>query len=209
MEVYIDDMVVKSKRLEDHMEHLAEAFNILDAFNMKLNPSKCHFGVRSGKFLGYMVTKRGIEASPDQIRAIMDLECPKSVKDIQKLTGRIAALNRFISKSTDRCRLFYEILRKNKRFEWTSQHQEAFEELKNYLSNPPLLTKPDPGESLYLYLAVSEQAVSAVLVKEQNGDQNPIYYVSKSLLDAETRYSHLRKVNSCTYNCFNKITSLL
>ena len=119
MEVYIDDMVVKSLHASDHVKHLEIAFDILKTFNMKLNPAKCSFGMSSGKFLGYMVTKRGIEASPEQIKAIMELESPKTIKDIQKLTGRVAALNRFISRSSERCKPFYDLLRKNTDFVWT------------------------------------------------------------------------------------------
>ena len=194
MEVYIDDMVVKSKKAENHLQDLEEAFSILDKFNMKLNPAKCHFGVKSGKFLGYMVTRRGIEASSEQIKAIIDLKSPASTKDIQRLTGRVAALNRFISRTSERCKPFYDILRKNKKFEWTNEHEEAFQELKKYLSSAPLLAKPEEGELLFLYLSVSTNSASAVLVKEQEGVQHPMYYVSKSFLDAETRYSHLEKL---------------
>jgi dsDNA-binding SOS-regulon protein/uncharacterized protein YchJ len=194
MEVYIDDMVVKSKKAENHLQDLATAFDILDAYNMKLNPSKCHFGVRAGKFLGYMVTKRGIEASPEQIQAILNLKSPTTVKEVQRLTGRIAALNRFISRSSEKCKEFYDILRKNKKFEWTSKQEQALESLKTYLSSAPLLMKPIDGEPLSLYLAVSGNAVSAVLVKDHEGQQHPVYYVSKSLLDAESRYSYLEKL---------------
>ncbi|KAJ0539151.1 putative nucleotidyltransferase, Ribonuclease H [Helianthus annuus] len=97
MEVYIDDMVVKSKKVEDHLKDLEVAFNILDQYNMKLNPSKCHFGVKAGKFLGYIVTKRVIEASLEQIKAIVNIKSPTNAKDVQRLTGRIATLNSFIS----------------------------------------------------------------------------------------------------------------
>ena len=194
MEVYIDDMVVKSKKAEDHLHDLEDAFRILNEYNMKLNPAKCHFGVKAGKFLGYMVTKRGIEASPEQIKAVINLKAPTSVKDIQRLTGRIAALNRFISRSSDRCKPFYDILKKNKKFEWKEEHEKAFQELKTYLSTPPLLVKPVDAEPLILYLAVSPHTVSAVLLKDLEGDHHPVYYVSKSLLDPETRYSHLEKL---------------
>ncbi|XP_074296944.1 uncharacterized protein LOC141627610 [Silene latifolia] len=102
MEVYIDDMVVKSKQASQHHQHLEETFNTLRKYQMKLNPTKCTFGVSSGKFLGYMVTQRGIEASTEQIRAILQLESPQKPKDVQRLTGRVAALNRFISRSSDR-----------------------------------------------------------------------------------------------------------
>ena len=84
---------------------------------MKLNPSKCSFGVSAGKFLGYIVTQRGIEASPDQVKAIINIQSPRNIKEVQRLTGRVAALNRFISRSSDKCHLFYNVLRKNKGFE--------------------------------------------------------------------------------------------
>ncbi|KAK1431700.1 hypothetical protein QVD17_08256 [Tagetes erecta] len=194
MEVYIDDMVVKSKRKEHHLQDLEVAFNILDRYNMKLNPSKCHFGVKAGIFLGYVVTKSGIEASPEQIKAIINLKSPRNVKDIHRLTRGVVALNRFISKSSEKCKEFYDILRKNKKFEGTEKHETALKDLKDYISSAPALMKPVNGESLILYLAVSGNAVSAVLVKDHEGQQHPVYYVSKSLLDAEARYSHLEKL---------------
>ncbi|KAD6796206.1 hypothetical protein E3N88_07102 [Mikania micrantha] len=129
MVVYIDDMVVKSKITKDHLRDLQESFDILDRYNMKLNPSKCHFGVRSGKFLGYMVTKRGIEASPEQIQAILNLKSLTNVKEVQRLTGRIAAFNRFISRSSEKFKGFYNILKKNKKFQWDEEHEKALQDL--------------------------------------------------------------------------------
>ena len=124
MEVYIDDMVVKSKNASEHVKDLAETFDILRAYNMKLNPAKCNFAVSSGKFLGNMVTRRGIEASPEQIKAIFELTSPTSVKDAQKLKGRVAALNKFISRSSKRCTYFYDLLRKKNDFYWTDKHEK-------------------------------------------------------------------------------------
>ena len=167
MEVYVDDMLVKSLNKMDHLEHLKEAFEVLRTHKMMLNPAKCAFGVGSGKFPGLMVSKRGIEANPDKIRAILDMESPTSVRDVQKITGRIAALGRFVSKSGDKCLPFFKALKKVKNFEWTDESQVAFEELKKYMAEPPLLSKPIDGEVLYVYLAVSEQALSAVLVREE------------------------------------------
>ena len=94
---------------------------------MKLNPSKCAFGVASGKFPGFMVSQRGIEANPNKIQAILNMEPPKNIKDVQSLTGRVAALNRFVSKVTDKCLPFFKVLRKA--FEWTDKCQQAFEDL--------------------------------------------------------------------------------
>ncbi|XP_010419143.1 PREDICTED: uncharacterized protein LOC104704812 [Camelina sativa] len=163
-------------------------------YSMKLNPVKCTFGVTSGEFLGYLVTKRGIEANPKQISAIINLPSPRNTREVQRLTGRIAALNRFISRSTDKCLPFYQLLRGNKRFEWDEKCESAFSELKDYLSSPPVLAKPEQGETLYLYIAISSSVVSGVLVREDCGEQHPIFYVSKTLDGSELRYLTLEKL---------------
>ncbi|KAG7564974.1 Reverse transcriptase domain [Arabidopsis suecica] len=194
MEVYIDDMLVKSLKKEDHIKHLEECFEILNRYQMKLNPAKCTFGVPSGEFLGYIVTKRGIEANPNQINAFLNMPSPKNFKEVQRLTGRIAALNRFISRSTDKSLPFYQILKGNKGFLWDEKCEEAFGQLKAYLTTPPVLSKPEVDEKLYLYVSVSKHAVSGVLVREDRGEQKPIYYISKSMTDPETRYTMMEKL---------------
>lgn len=110
MEVYIDNMLVKSLKARDHVSHLEECFAQLNSHNMKLNPTKCRFAVASGEFLGYLVTYRGIEANPKQINALIEMASPKNKREVQRLTGRIAAFNRFISRSTDKCLPFYDVL---------------------------------------------------------------------------------------------------
>ncbi|KAH9684964.1 Ribonuclease H [Citrus sinensis] len=140
MEVYVDDMITKSKIPKEHVEHLEETFRLLRKYKMKLNPEKCAFGVESGKFLGFMVSHRGIEVNPEKIQAIVQMRSPRNLKEMQSLLGRLATLSRFISKAAD-----------------------------NY------------------------RATSSVLVREEEGVQYPIYYTSKALLDAETRYSPLEK----------------
>src|SRR5690606_36710946 len=130
-------------RASDHLNHLRQSFNILNKYNMKLNPTKCTFGVTSGEFLGYTVTQRGIEANPKKISAIPDLPSPRNRKEVPRLTGRTAALNRFISRSTDKCLPFYELLRGNKKFVWNEDCEEAFGQLKQYLTTPLVLAKPE------------------------------------------------------------------
>ena len=103
MEVYIDDMLVKSSTAELHIAHLSEAFQILRNYNMKLNPAKCAFEVSAGKFLGFIVNSQGIEANPDKIKAVLDMPSPSGIKKIQRLTGRIAAFSRFVSRASDKC----------------------------------------------------------------------------------------------------------
>ena len=123
-------MLVKSSKANDHVLQLQECFNILYKFGMKLNPTKCTFGVASGEFLGYLVTERGIESNPKQIAALIGTLPPRSIREVQRLTGKIAALNRFISRSTDRCLPFYKLLKGNKKFEWNTECDSALKELK-------------------------------------------------------------------------------
>ena len=117
IEVYIDDMVVKSKIVSEYVGDLRNIFEILRKYKLHLNASKCSFGVGSGKFLGYMVTHRGIEVNPNQIKAINSLQPPRNPKEVQKLTIMISALNRFISQSANRCKLFFLLINKWKGFE--------------------------------------------------------------------------------------------
>ncbi|KAL0454619.1 UNVERIFIED_CONTAM: hypothetical protein Slati_0801100 [Sesamum latifolium] len=187
-------MLVKSKKATDHVKDLEETFSVLRKYKLKLNPAKCAFGVQGGRFLGFMVTQRGIEANPLKIRAIIDMKAPTCLSEAQRLTGRIAALNRFISKSAKKSLPFFKTLRKAKTFEWGTPCQLAFEELKTYLARLPLLVKPSPGETLYLYLSAAPQAVSSVLIREEDGKQLPIYYVSKVLNGVEGRYTSIEKM---------------
>jgi len=101
VQVYVDDMLIKSRHEVDHLDDLRETFDTLRSFNMKLNPNKCAFGVIAGKFLGFMVSQKGIEVNPKKVRAIMELEPPRTVMEVQSLSGKIAALNRFVSRATD------------------------------------------------------------------------------------------------------------
>ena len=176
VQVYADDMLVKSLREDGHLDDLRETFDTLRSYNMKLNPNKCTFGVTVGKLLGFMVSQRGIEVNSEKIRAIMELEPPRTVKEVQSLDGKIAALNRFISRATDRSLPFFRTVRKS--FEWTDECQTAFDNLKAYLSSPPLLSPSKSGEELYLYLAVSQAAVSVAFVREEDESQRPVYFIS-------------------------------
>ena len=169
-------MLVKSIREDDHLNNLQETFDTLRSYNMKLNPSKCAFEVTAGKFLGFMVSQRGIEVNLEKIQAIPELAPPKTAKEVQSLNGKIAALNKFVSKATDKCLPFFCTLKKS--FEWTAECQQAFEELKRYLSSSPLLSLTKPREEFSLYLAISPVVVSATLVRKEDGVQKPVYFTS-------------------------------
>ena len=193
IEIYIDDMVVKSKVVSEHLGDLGTIFEILRRYKLRLNASKCSFGVGLGKFLGYMVIHRGIEVNPDQIKAINNLQPSRNPKEVQKLTGMATALNRFISRSVNRCRPFFLLINKWKGFEWTEECAIAFQQLKDYLARPPIMSSPEPNEVLFAYIAVAPYAVSLVLIRADCGVQRPVYYVSKSLHETEVRYLPLKK----------------
>ena len=192
MEVYIDDMLVKSTVAGLHIAHLSEAFQILRNYNMKLNPAKCAFGVPAGKFLGFIVNHRGIEANPDKIKVVLDMPPPSGIKEVQRLTGRIAALSRFVSRASDKCQPFFQVLKKA--FQWGAKCEEAYTALKMYLSSPPILVSPVEGELLTLYLVVSDFSTSAVLVRDKERVQHPVYYCSRALRGAEERYPRMEKL---------------
>ena len=120
-------MVVKSKVVSEHLGDLGNIFEVLRKYKLRLNASKCSFGVLSRKFLGYMVTHREIEVNPDQIKAFNNMQSPRNPKEVQKLIGMATALNRFISQSADRCRPFFLLINKWKGFEWTEECVVAFQ----------------------------------------------------------------------------------
>ena len=144
------------------------------------------------QFLGFMVSQRGIEVSPYQIKAVMETPPPRNKKELQRLTGKLVALGRFIARFTDELRPFFLAIRKVGTHGWTDSCQNAFEKIKHCLMHPPILSSLIPKEKLYMYLVVSEWAISAVLFGcPSPKEQKPIYYVSRALADVETRYSKM------------------
>uniref|UniRef100_A0A2N9I0I0 Uncharacterized protein n=1 Tax=Fagus sylvatica TaxID=28930 RepID=A0A2N9I0I0_FAGSY len=158
-----------------------------------------------GDIPGFMVSHRGIEVNPDQIKVIQELKAPRTHKEVQRLTGMTAALSRFISRSADRCQPFFQLLKKSTTFKWDDKCVSAFEDLKRYLSSSLLLSNPTPGEPLFLYLAVSDRAVSAVLIRIKDTVQCPVYYASKTMTEAETRYPPLEKVGLALITAADKL----
>jgi hypothetical protein len=195
---YVDDIIVKSTKQENHVADLQETFANFRKVGLKLNPEKCVFGVKKGKFLGCLVSTKGIEANPSKIEAILQMEPPNSKKGAQRLAGRLASLNRFISRSAERNLPFFEILKSAEVFQWGLAQQKAFEELKQYLIDLTTLTPPSSGTPLLLYVAASHAAVSAALVQEkQDGQikkQASIYFVSEVLSPSKKKYTELEKV---------------
>ncbi|XP_072076630.1 uncharacterized protein [Arachis hypogaea] len=123
---------------------------------MRLNPTKCAFGMEAGKFLGFMITQRGVEANPEKCRAILEMTNPKNLNDIQKLTGWLTVLSRFLGASAQKALPFFKLMKKGGPFNWEAKCEEAFQHFKRVLAEPPVLAKPQTGETLYLYLSITE-----------------------------------------------------
>lgn len=161
------------------------------------------FGVRAGKFLGYLITNRGIEVNPDQIEAVKCLKPPSNPKEVQVLTRMLAALNQFISKFANRCRPFYQLLRKWKGFQWNEECDRAFQDLKDYLMQVPMLL--ELGEDLFIYLSMFDHAMSVVLLRDQ-GVQQPVYYISKTLVG--DKVLTLGEVSVSPNICYEEVAAL-
>jgi hypothetical protein len=159
----MDDIVVKTRHKDSLIQDLEEKFANLHKINFKLNPEKCVLDIMSAKLLGFYVSQRGVEANPDKIKVIEQLETPKHVKGVRRLVGCVAALSRFISKSADRALPFFRILKKAGPMQWTPEIGAVLQDLKDYFSSSPVLVVPIPRELLLLYLAATNQVVSAVI----------------------------------------------
>ena len=193
VEVYIDDMVVKSKKEQGHIDDFKEVFEVLRRYKLCLNADKCAFGVGASNFLGYIITYQGIEVNPNQIKVVELLKLPNNPKKVQVLTSMLAALNWFISKFADWCHPFYQLLKKWKGFQWNEECEKVFQDLQEYLVRAPILSALEPDEDLFMYFSMFEHALSAMLLRVQ-GVQQLVYYVSKTLVNVETRYLPLEKL---------------
>ncbi|XP_024164072.1 uncharacterized protein LOC112171062 [Rosa chinensis] len=169
IEVYVDDMLVKSVKAGGHVANLRIILAILLAYGMRLNPEKCFFGVTASKFLGYIVSERGIEANPNKVQAVINMKSPEKKVEVQSLQGKLTALSRFISRLTDKCLPFFKAMKRShcKVVDWTPDCEVAFQNLKEYLASVPLLSTPVCGEILYIYLVVSKSAISCAIVHRE------------------------------------------
>jgi ribonuclease HI len=200
VEAYVDDVVIKTRNPDGLIADLEETFSSLRRFRWKLNPTKYVFGVPSGKLLGFIVINRGIEANPVKISAITDMGAPATIKDVEKLTGCMAVLNRFISRFGERGLPFFKLLKREDKFQWTKEAERALQDLKHHLQSPSVLTAPLPGEDLLLYIATTTHVVSSAIVVERGeeghafGVQRPVYFVSEVLSESKVRYPAVQKL---------------
>jgi len=186
-------MVVTSQQKEQHVADLQELFTTIAKYRLKLNPENCVFGVEADKFLGFLLTECGIKANLEKFTAIIAMRSPISMKEVQQLTGRMAALSRFVSAGGDKGHPYFQCLKRNNWFIWNRECEEAFLKLKEYLANPRVLCKPQLSTPLRLYFAVTKKATSSVLVQDQDQIQKTIYFVSKVLQGPEVRHRAIEK----------------
>eukprot|EP01018_Ginkgo_biloba_P024701 Gb_11641 [translate_table: standard] len=163
VEDYVDDILAKSKTRMQHPVVLRRVFERLRKYQVCLNLKKCVFGVTSGKLLGFIVSRRGIEVDPAKVRAITEMPPPKNLKQLRSLQGKIQAIKRFISQLADKCQPFMHLLKKDILFHWSEECQQAFEQLKQYLLNPPVLVSPILGKPLLLYISATQVALGSLL----------------------------------------------
>ena len=218
MEVYINDIVIKTRIRFKHLLHLEEAFNLMCKYDMKLNMLKRAFRVSARKFLGFMVTQRGIKVNPAQFKSVLETPTPTSKKEMKHLSSQLVVLGPFIARFIDKLWTFFNMLQRAKISGWMNECEHAFEAIKWYLVEPPILSNLEAGEELYMYLAVLDLAINSILFQHnQSNEQRPIYYMSKALIDVEIWYSQVEQTtlalqiaakNFCPYFQAHQITVL-
>ncbi|KAL0543834.1 hypothetical protein IC582_018939 [Cucumis melo] len=195
IEVYVDGMIAKSKTNEYHTITLQKLFDRLRKYQLKLNPSKCTFGVTLGKLLGFIVNKEGIKVDPDKVRVIMEMPSSRTEKEIRGFLGRLNYISKFISHLTPTCEPIFKLLHKNNQGKWNKDCEKAFNKIKQYLQSPPVLIPPAPGQPLILYLIVLESSMDGILGQHDlsGKKEDTIYYLTKTFTDYEFRYSMLER----------------
>ncbi|RDX73710.1 Retrovirus-related Pol polyprotein from transposon 17.6, partial [Mucuna pruriens] len=195
VEVYVDDMIAKSRTPDQHVDDLRKLFERLQKYKLRLNPAKCTFGVKTGKLLGFIVNERGIEVDLDKVKAIRNTPTPKTETEVQRFLGRVNYIAKFISQLTTTCSPIFKLLRKNQKMEWNKECQEAFEKVKQYLETPPILVLVVPRKPLILYLTVLEESMGCVLgqLDASRKKEQAIYYLNKKFINCEQRYSTLER----------------
>jgi hypothetical protein len=199
-EAYVDDVVVKTRNSNTLIADLEETLTSLREYRWTLNPNKCVFGVTSEKLLSFIISHRGIEANPEMISAVTRMKAPTCIKDVQKLTRCMAALKRFISKLGERMLPFFKLLKHQEKFVWTPEADQALAQLKDFLSEPPVLTARRKKEQLLLYLAATTHVVSTAIVVERQEDghaypvQQPVYFISEVLSESKACNQPVQKL---------------
>jgi hypothetical protein len=203
-EVYIDAVVVKLYSMDGHLADLRLALEMMHRYGLKMNPLKCVFGVSAGKFLGFIIHKYDIEIDPTKIESINKVQPTQCKKDMKKFLGKVNYLRRFISNLSGKISVFAPILwlKNEAKFTWGANQQHAFEDIKRYLSSPPVIKAPMAEIPFWLYITAEDAVIGAVLTQVTEGKEHIITYLSWCLIDAKTRYSFIEKLClSLFYDC--------
>ncbi|GJV13465.1 reverse transcriptase domain-containing protein [Tanacetum coccineum] len=212
IEVYVNDLVIKSHTEAEMLRDIDETFRTLRKINMKLNPKKCTFGAVGGMFLGYMISPKGIKSCPDKIEVVLQLPSLRTIKEVQSLNEKLASLNRFLSKSAERSLPLFKTLKKcikKSNFHWTPEAEQAFKQLKQHLSELPLLVAPKPKEELIVYMFATHGAISAVLMTKRGTVQTSVYFVSRTLQGLELNYTLMEKLVLSLVFCCQEVAEIL
>ncbi|KAK1649328.1 hypothetical protein QYE76_067133 [Lolium multiflorum] len=211
VEIYIDDVVVKSVATDGHLEDLRRVLDRTRKFGLRMNPKKCAFGVTAGQFLGFLVHERGIEIGLKSQEAVRTMKPPTTKKELQCLIGKINFVRRFISNLSGRIEPFMGLvkIKPDEEFRWGAEQQQAFDDIKEYLTKPPVLVPPRQDRPFYIYLSVADTSIASVVVQVYDGLEKVVFYLSRRMLDAETRYPEIEKLCLCLFFTCTKIQHIL
>ena len=195
IEVYVDDMIAKFKTEEEHLVNLRKLFKRLRKYRLRLNPTKCTFGVKSGKILGFIVSRKGIEVDPEKVKAILEMPEPCTKKQVWGFLGHLNYIARFISQLMATCEPLFKLLHKDQSIRWNDDCQEAFGKIQQCLMNPPVLMPPVAGRPLFLYMIVLDESMGCMLRQHDDSSKRErvVYYLSKKFIACEMNYSLLER----------------
>lgn len=187
--VYLDDLIVISESFDEHLNDLRAVFERLRLFKLRARREKCVFACPKVRYLGHLITSSGIQTDPEKVSAILEMKAPRNVKEVLTFYQTCSWYRRFIPQFSEVARPLSLLTRKDAKWEWGESQQNAFDELKRLLSNPPILRQADPAKPFTLRTDASDYAIGAVLLQGDGDDERPVEYASRLLTTAETRYS--------------------
>jgi hypothetical protein len=211
VEIYIDDIVVKSTSIGGNLGDLRQVFERTRRFGHKMNPKKCTFGVSAGQFLGFLVHEWGIEIGLKSQEIVRIMVPPTMKRELQQLIGKINFIRRFISNLSGRIEPFMDLvkIKADEEFHWGAERQRAFEEIKEYLAKPPVLVPPQWDRPFYIYLSLGDTSIASVVVQVYDNKEKVVFYLSRRLLETETRYHKIEKLCLCLFSTCTKLWHIL
>jgi hypothetical protein len=201
IEIYIDDVVIKSLNHDTHLEDVKRTLESTRKHSLNMNPNKCAFGVSAREFLGFLVHEGGIEVGKKSMKAIDEVVHPTNLKELQSLLSKINFVRRFISNLSQKVLPFSPLLKlkKDQKFTWGDEQQKSFDEIKQYMKEPPVLVPSQLDKPFKLYVAADTQTIGSALIQEFGGKERVVAYLIRKLLDPETRYLAVEKLCLCVY----------